>query len=207
MSRLLISLANADSSSYILRPIDGRRHSRSGVAGGDPGGRRRWPRAGQRGAMIIGIGTDLIDIRRVERTLQRFGDRFLERVFTAAERARAETPDRPPRRLCQALCGQGSLRQGARHRLPPRRVLARHRGAQSAERPADPGPERRRRTAAGHLDARGHECAHRCQPDRRTAARPGGRDHQRAPAPRRDRVTSWRRFPLPATAQQLPFRR
>jgi holo-[acyl-carrier protein] synthase len=41
--------------------------------------------------MIIGVGTDLIDIRRVERTLQRFGDRFIERVFTAAERARAET--------------------------------------------------------------------------------------------------------------------
>jgi holo-[acyl-carrier protein] synthase len=41
--------------------------------------------------MIIGVGTDLIDIRRVERTLQRFGDRFLKRVFTAAERARAET--------------------------------------------------------------------------------------------------------------------
>ncbi len=41
--------------------------------------------------MIIGVGTDLIDIRRIERTLHRFGDRFIERVFTAAERARAET--------------------------------------------------------------------------------------------------------------------
>ena len=40
--------------------------------------------------MIIGVGTDLIDIRRIERTLERFGERFLERVFTAAERARAE---------------------------------------------------------------------------------------------------------------------
>ena len=40
--------------------------------------------------MIIGVGTDLIDIRRIERTLARFGERFLDRVFTAAERARAE---------------------------------------------------------------------------------------------------------------------
>ena len=40
--------------------------------------------------MILGVGTDLIDIRRIERTLARFGDRFLERVFTAAEQARAE---------------------------------------------------------------------------------------------------------------------
>jgi holo-[acyl-carrier protein] synthase len=40
--------------------------------------------------MIIGIGNDLIDIRRIERTLERFGDRFVDRIFTASERARAE---------------------------------------------------------------------------------------------------------------------
>ncbi len=39
--------------------------------------------------MIIGIGADLCDIRRVERVMARFGDRFLQRVFTEAERARA----------------------------------------------------------------------------------------------------------------------
>jgi len=35
--------------------------------------------------MIVGIGSDLIDIRRVERTLERYGTRFTERVFTATE--------------------------------------------------------------------------------------------------------------------------
>ena len=40
--------------------------------------------------MIIGIGTDLIDIRRIERTLERFGERFLARVFTETERRRSE---------------------------------------------------------------------------------------------------------------------
>jgi holo-[acyl-carrier protein] synthase len=40
--------------------------------------------------MILGIGNDLIDIRRVERTLERFGDRFLARVFTELERERSE---------------------------------------------------------------------------------------------------------------------
>jgi holo-[acyl-carrier protein] synthase len=40
--------------------------------------------------LILGIGTDLIDIRRVERTLARFGARFRERVFTEIEQARAE---------------------------------------------------------------------------------------------------------------------
>ena len=40
--------------------------------------------------MIIGIGSDLIDIRRIEKTLDRFGERFVRRVFTETERAKAE---------------------------------------------------------------------------------------------------------------------
>jgi len=40
--------------------------------------------------MILGIGSDLCDIRRIEATLARFGTRFTERVFTAGERARSE---------------------------------------------------------------------------------------------------------------------
>jgi len=40
--------------------------------------------------MIIGIGSDILDIRRIERTIERHGDRFLERIFTTAERAKAE---------------------------------------------------------------------------------------------------------------------
>ncbi|MCC5997215.1 MAG: holo-ACP synthase [Oceanicaulis sp.] len=39
--------------------------------------------------MIIGVGTDIIDIRRIERSLDRFGDRFRNRVFTEIERAKA----------------------------------------------------------------------------------------------------------------------
>ncbi len=40
--------------------------------------------------MILGLGNDAIDIRRIEKTLERYGDRFIERVFTPAERARSE---------------------------------------------------------------------------------------------------------------------
>ena len=40
--------------------------------------------------MILGLGNDIIDIRRIEKTLDRFGDRFLDRVFTATERQRSE---------------------------------------------------------------------------------------------------------------------
>jgi len=39
--------------------------------------------------LILGLGSDLCDIRRIEAVMARFGDRFLERVFTPVERARA----------------------------------------------------------------------------------------------------------------------
>jgi holo-[acyl-carrier protein] synthase len=52
-------------------------HDSEGIANG----RRR---------MIIGIGSDIIDIRRIERTLDRFGERFIERVFTETERRKSD---------------------------------------------------------------------------------------------------------------------
>ena len=39
--------------------------------------------------MILGIGSDICDIRRIEKAIERHGDRFLDRVFTETERARA----------------------------------------------------------------------------------------------------------------------
>lgn len=39
--------------------------------------------------MILGIGNDICDIRRIEKTLERFGDRFTQRVFTEREQALA----------------------------------------------------------------------------------------------------------------------
>jgi len=47
--------------------------------------------------MIVGIGSDLIDIRRIEKVLARYGERFISRVFTQQERL---TCDR--RKLCAA---------------------------------------------------------------------------------------------------------
>src|SRR5262245_44350649 len=40
--------------------------------------------------MILGLGNDIIDIRRIERTLARYGERFLARVFTDTERLKSE---------------------------------------------------------------------------------------------------------------------
>ena len=40
--------------------------------------------------MIIGLGSDLIDIRRVEKTIARHGDRFIQRLYTDIERAKSD---------------------------------------------------------------------------------------------------------------------
>lgn len=40
--------------------------------------------------MILGLGSDLIDIRRIEKSIERFGERFLSRVFTDIERTKSD---------------------------------------------------------------------------------------------------------------------
>ncbi len=40
--------------------------------------------------MIVGLGSDLCDIRRIEQTLERFGERFVDRCFTPIEQAKSE---------------------------------------------------------------------------------------------------------------------
>jgi len=40
--------------------------------------------------MILGIGSDIADVRRIAKVLERYGDRFIDRIFTATERERAE---------------------------------------------------------------------------------------------------------------------
>jgi holo-[acyl-carrier protein] synthase len=40
--------------------------------------------------MILGIGSDMIDIRRIEQVIERYGDRFLDRIFTNAERRKCD---------------------------------------------------------------------------------------------------------------------
>lgn len=40
--------------------------------------------------MILGLGNDLCDIRRIEKSIERWGDRFIDRIFTSEEKARGE---------------------------------------------------------------------------------------------------------------------
>lgn len=61
--------------------------------------------------MIIGLGNDLVDIRRIEDSLERFGERFIAKVFTEAEKATAE------RRVGQARSGAYAKRFAAKEAL------------------------------------------------------------------------------------------
>ena len=74
--------------------------------------------------MIIGTGNDLIDIRRIEKSLDRFGERFIQRVFT--EKGNRPLGTQGPARcfLCQTVCRQGGLFQGSGDRAVPWRFLA-----------------------------------------------------------------------------------
>ncbi|MAF95964.1 MAG: holo-ACP synthase [Rhodospirillaceae bacterium] len=56
--------------------------------------------------MIIGIGTDLCDIRRIEKALQRFGRRFIERLYAESEQSKAERRSRPAASYAQGFAAK-----------------------------------------------------------------------------------------------------
>jgi len=71
--------------------------------------------------LILGIGSDLTDIRRIQGSLDRFGERFTRRVFTEAERARSEAKPDPAasyakrfaaKEACAKALGTGVPRRG-----------------------------------------------------------------------------------------------
>lgn len=56
--------------------------------------------------MIIGIGIDLCDVRRIEKTLKRFGRRFVERLYVETEQAKAERRPRPAASYAQGFAAK-----------------------------------------------------------------------------------------------------
>src|SRR5438105_3160984 len=73
------------------RPFSDRRSRlRWAHGGGQNHAGRDGPRPGTGRAMILGIGSDIVDVRRIERVIERHGERFLSRVFTATERVKAD---------------------------------------------------------------------------------------------------------------------
>ncbi|WP_299373728.1 holo-ACP synthase [uncultured Kiloniella sp.] len=71
--------------------------------------------------MILGIGNDLVDIRRIEKSLDKYGDRFVNRIFTDVEKKRAASRPDPAatyakrfavKEACAKALGTGLWRQG-----------------------------------------------------------------------------------------------
>ena len=56
--------------------------------------------------MIIGIGTDLCDIRRIEKTLERFGERFIERLYDDYEIRKAMRRQNPASSFAQSFAAK-----------------------------------------------------------------------------------------------------
>ena len=56
--------------------------------------------------MILGIGTDICDIRRIEETLGRFGNRFVNRIFTEFEQAKASRRPKPASSYAQSFAAK-----------------------------------------------------------------------------------------------------
>ena len=98
--------------------------------------------------MIVGIGSDLIDIRRVEKTLERFGERFIERVFTEVERRKSERRRQRAASYAKRFAAKEACAKALGTGLQRRRVLARHGRRQPPLRQADHGADRRRGGAA-----------------------------------------------------------
>ena len=142
--------------------------------------------------MILGVGSDLIDIRRIEQTIERHGERFLGRIFTPAERAKAERRatriDTYAKRFaakeaCSKALGTG-FRNGVFWRdmgvvnLPSGRPTMELTGGALA------------RSAGNHTA--GLCRADRCHADGRISDGPGARDHFGSAAGRPRFVTLWR---------------
>ena len=73
--------------------------------------------------MVLGLGTDLIETKRVQESIERFGERFLERIFTAGEIAYCKRKKKCGGELCGAVCGEGGRGEGAGDGDQPRGEL------------------------------------------------------------------------------------
>ena len=94
--------------------------------------------------MIIGIGSDISDVRRVAKVIERHGDRFLGRVFTDTERARAERRKNRVETYAKRFAAKEACAKALGTGYSPGRVVARYGCHQPAVGQADHEAHRRR---------------------------------------------------------------
>lgn len=78
--------------------------------------------------MIVGLGQDMADIRRIEATLERFGERFVNRVFTEAEIAKAEKRRRRAETYAKRFAAKEACAKALGTGVPRRGVHWKHMG-------------------------------------------------------------------------------
>ncbi len=78
--------------------------------------------------MILGMGVDLCDIRRIEKSLERFGDRFTQRVFTDRERALADRRRRRAETYAKRFAAKEACAKALGTGVPRRGVHWKHMG-------------------------------------------------------------------------------
>lgn len=74
--------------------------------------------------MVLGLGTDLIEIARVQQSLDRFGERFTRKIFTPGEIAYCKRKKHAAESFASPFCGKGSHSQSPGNRYQPRHRLA-----------------------------------------------------------------------------------
>ena len=95
--------------------------------------------------MIIGLGSDLIDIRRMEKMLERYGQKFIDRIFTDVEQIKSNGRAARAASYAKRFAAKEACAKALGTGLQAWRFLARHGRRQSCHRPADHAIDRRRR--------------------------------------------------------------
>ena len=87
--------------------------------------------------MIVGTGIDIAEVPRIRQSIARFGDRFLQRIYTGGRNPLLRFQGQSCRALRRTLRRQRSGDEGSGHRLEPRRALAGLRSGALAGRTSD----------------------------------------------------------------------
>ena len=88
--------------------------------------------------VILGMGSDIVDIRRIERTLERFGERFTQRIYTEIERRKSDRRAARAASYAKRFAAKEACAKALGTGFPQERLLARSRRGERALRKTPP---------------------------------------------------------------------
>ncbi len=99
--------------------------------------------------MIIGLGNDMVDIRRIEQTLERYGTRFVARIFTDIEQKKSDRRAQRAASYAKRFAAKEACSKALGHGISPGSFLEGHGGCERAFGTAHPAAHRRSQGAIG----------------------------------------------------------